>query len=177
MITAPSTISPKSSAPRLIRLAEILACTMPVMVSSIATGMTSAVITAARKFPSSRNRIRITRPAPSSRFFATVCTVASTSWVRSSTVCTTIPGGSERRISVMRASTAAATVRLFSPISISAVPTTTSRPSSLAEPVRRSRPMRTSATSLIRTGTPPRVVTTTLPISSMLSRRPAARTT
>ncbi len=51
MMTAPSTMRPKSSAPRLIRLAEICASTMPVMVISMATGMTSAVITAARMFP------------------------------------------------------------------------------------------------------------------------------
>ena len=37
--------------------------------------------------------------------------------------------------------------------------------------------MRTSAMSLIRTGTPCRVLTTTSPISSMVSRRPVDRTT
>ena len=177
MITAPSTIRPKSSAPRLIRLALIRPWTMPVMVISIATGMTSAVTMAARMLPSSRNRTTTTRAAPSARFLATVLMVASTSTVRSRTVRTSTPGGSERRISPMRASTAAATVRLFSPISIRAVPITTSRPSRLPEPVRRSRPIRTSAMSAILTGTPPRVVTTTRPMSSMVSRRPAARTT
>ncbi len=177
MITAPSTISPKSRAPRLIRLAEIFASTMPVMVISMATGITSAVMIAARMLPSSRNRMTMTRVAPSDRFLATVFTVASTRRVRSRTVWTSTPGGRLLRIWSILASTAAATVRLFSPISISAVPTTTSRPSSLPEPVRRSRPMRTSAMSLIRTGMPPRVATTTLPMSSMFSRRPAARTT
>ncbi len=68
-------------------------------------------------------------------------------------------------------------MRLFSPIRIRAVPMTVSRPSSLAEPVRRSRPIRTAATSRIRTGTPPRLATTTSAIASGLSRRPAARTT
>ena len=119
----------------------------------------------------------MTRAAPSARFLATVLMVASTSRVRLRTVWTSTPGGSVRLMIVMRASTAAATVRLFSPISISAVPITTSRPSSLPDPVRRSRPIRTSAMSEIRTGTPPRVVTTTEPMSSMVSRRPAARTT
>ena len=70
-------------------------------------------------------------------------------------------------ISCILASTAAATVRLFSPISISAVPTTTSCPFSLALPVRSSRPTPTSATSRTRIGTPSRVATTTSPISSM----------
>ncbi|GJD74492.1 hypothetical protein CFIICLFH_2726 [Methylobacterium goesingense] len=151
--------------------------TMPVMVISIATGMTSAVTMAARMLPSSRNRMTMTRAAPSARFLATVLMVASTSTVRLRTVCTSTPGGSERRISVILLSTVAATVRLFSPISIRAVPMTTSRPSSLPDPVRRSRPIRTSEMSEMRTGTPPRVVTTTLPMSSMVSRRPAARTT
>src|SRR3546814_3909239 len=56
MMTAPSTMSPKSSAPRLIRFAEVRVCNMPVSVINIATGMTAAVISAARKLPSSRKR-------------------------------------------------------------------------------------------------------------------------
>ena len=117
----------------------------------------------------------MTRPAPSARFFATVRIVASTSCVRSSKVRITIPGGRVRRIWSRRASTAVATVRLFSPIRIRAVPMTVSRPFSLAEPVRRSRPIRTVAMSRIRTGTEPRLATTTSAIASGLSRRPAAR--
>ena len=70
MITAPSTIRPKSSAPRLIRLAEIRFCTMPVMVISMVSGMTAAVISAARRLPSSTNSTTITSSAPSSRFVA-----------------------------------------------------------------------------------------------------------
>ena len=46
--TAPSTIMPKSSAPRLIRLALTLLVNMPVKVNSIASGITIAVISAAR---------------------------------------------------------------------------------------------------------------------------------
>ena len=53
MITAPSTIRPKSIAPRLIRLPLILVCTMPIAVSSIESGIASAVMSAARKLPSS----------------------------------------------------------------------------------------------------------------------------
>ena len=47
---------------------------------------------------------------------------------------------STRQEAARAASTAAATVRLLAPISITAVPTTTSSPFSLAEPVRSSRP-------------------------------------
>ncbi len=83
MITAPSTIRPKSSAPRLIRLAEIRFCTMPVMVISMVSGMTAAVIRAARRLPSSANSTAITSSAPSIRFVRTVAMVRSTSAVRS----------------------------------------------------------------------------------------------
>ena len=74
---------PKSMAPRLIRLALILFSTMPVMVKSIDSGMTQAVTKAARKLPRIRNSTTTTSSAPSSRFFSTVRTVASTSLVRS----------------------------------------------------------------------------------------------
>ena len=150
---------------------------MPIDVISIASGITSAVISAARKFPSSRNNTATTRRAPSARLRVTVPMLASTSCVRSSTGLTSIPGGSDGTMARRRASTAEETVRLLAPISISAVPTTTSRPFSLALPVRVSPPMETVAMSRIRTGTPPRVETTTAPRSSMLSMRPPERTT
>ena len=67
--------------------------------------------------------------------------VASTSSVRSSTVVISTPGGRDGAIARNRASTAEATVRLLAPISISAVPITTSRPFSLALPVRVSPPI------------------------------------
>ena len=73
--------------------------------------------------------------------------VASTNLVRLSTVLARISGGSVLLISAISASTEAATVRLLAPISISAVPTTTSSPSSLADPVPNSPPIRTVATS------------------------------
>lgn len=74
---------PKSSAPRLIRLALTLAETMPLKVISIDSGITSAVSTAARRLPRKRNSTAITRMAPSSRFFLTVAMALSTSTVRS----------------------------------------------------------------------------------------------
>ncbi len=177
MMTAPSTIRPKSSAPRLIRLALMRPCHMPIAVISMAMGITSAVISAARKLPSSTNSTAITSRAPSERLRATVPMVASTNWVRSSTVSTLTPAGSDGVIARSLASTAADTVRLLAPINIRAVPTTTSRPFSLALPVRVSPPIESDARSRIRTGTPPRVVTTTAPSSSMVSRRPPDRTT
>ena len=73
MMTAPSTMMPKSIAPRLIRLALTLVSTMPVIVNSIDSGMTQAVTIAARMLPRIRNSTAITSSAPSSRFFSTVC--------------------------------------------------------------------------------------------------------
>ena len=72
MMTAPSTMMPKSIAPRLIRLALTLLSTMPVIVNSIDSGMTQAVISAARMLPRIRNSTAITSAAPSMRFFSTV---------------------------------------------------------------------------------------------------------
>ena len=83
IITAPSTISPKSNAPKLIRFALTPVLTIPVIVASIARGMTAAVMMAARMLPNSKNRTTITSNAPSIRFFRTVLMALSTSAVRS----------------------------------------------------------------------------------------------
>ena len=83
MITAPSTMSPKSSAPRLMRLPLTRASTMPVIVNSIDSGITSVVASAARKLPSSANSTAMTSSAPSNKFVRTVAMVLSTSVVRS----------------------------------------------------------------------------------------------
>ncbi len=83
MITAPSTIKPKSSAPKLIKLADTSVLTMPDIVASIAKGITAAVISAARTFPSKTNSTTMTSKAPSTRFFCTVSMVLSTRLVLS----------------------------------------------------------------------------------------------
>ncbi len=92
-ITAPSTISPKSIAPRLIKLPDTLLLTIPVMANNILNGMTSAVINAARIFPSNKNNTTMTSRAPSNRFFCTVLSVLSTNVVRSYTASATMPSG------------------------------------------------------------------------------------
>ena len=108
--------------------ADLRSRTMPVTVISIDSGMTQRRRRAPRgMLPSSRNSTTMTSSAPSSRFFSTVAIVASTSvgavvdrarhhafgqrCARSPSAC---------------AATRCATVRLFSPISIIAVPSTTS---------------------------------------------------
>ena len=55
MMTAPSTISPEIDGAETIRLALIRPCNIPVAVISIATGMTSAAMNAARNLPSITN--------------------------------------------------------------------------------------------------------------------------
>ena len=80
-------------------------------------------------------------------------------------------------ISFILASTAARTVRLLAPISISAVPITTSWPFLLALPVRSSRPIADLGDVPETHRNAARVDRTTSPMSSMVSRRPAVRTT
>ncbi len=76
----------------------------------------------------------------------------------------------------MRLSTACATVRLFSPISSTAVPSTASRPLLVAAPVRSSLPLSMAATSRKRTGVPLGLAMTTLPMSAASRNCPGART-
>ena len=83
MITAPSTIKPKSNAPRLIKLADTPACAIPVIVINMEIGITAAVMRAARKFPSRINNTTITKSAPSTRFLVTVAIALSTNVVLS----------------------------------------------------------------------------------------------
>ena len=174
--TAPSTMIPKSSAPRLIRFALTFALTIPVKVISIDSGITSAVISAARMLPRNRNSTAITSTAPSSRFFFTVATAFSTSTVRSYTGIAFTPAGSVRFTSSIFAATAFDTVRLFSPINMNTVPSTTSSPFDVAAPVRSSRPTSTTPTSFIRTGTPPTLVSTMFAMSSTVRAWPGTRT-
>ena len=76
----------------------------------------------------------MTRIAPFGEVVADRAMVASTSFVRFETVLACDVGRKRLAIASILSSTAAATVRLFAPISIRAVPTTTSSPFSLALP-------------------------------------------
>ena len=78
----------------------------------------------------------MTSTAPSDRFLATVLIVELTSSVRLSTGWITTSGGSDALIVLSFSATAVDTTRLFSPIRMIAVPTTTSVPFSEAEPMR-----------------------------------------
>ena len=79
MITAPSIIIPKSSAPKLIRLASIPNIYIIDMVKSSASGITEAITRADRISPSSISTISITIVAPKIRFSTIVKEVFATS--------------------------------------------------------------------------------------------------
>ena len=72
MMTAASTIRPKSIAPRLIRFAEMPKYCMPMMAHSIASGIADETIRPARSCSRNRNRTAITTTPPSIRFFTAV---------------------------------------------------------------------------------------------------------
>ncbi len=82
-MTAPSTIRPKSIAPRLIKFPDTRLLTMPVTANNMLNGITKAVISAARILPNIKNNTTTTSKAPSNKFFCTVLRVLSTSVVRS----------------------------------------------------------------------------------------------
>ena len=72
MTTEPSTIRPKSMAPRLIRLAETPKVFIPRKLNSMDSGITAATISAARRSPRNRSRTTTTRTPPSNRLLRTV---------------------------------------------------------------------------------------------------------
>ena len=78
--TEPSTMMPKSMAPRLSRLAAIANWYMPSSAKSIASGMASATRSPARMFPSNTKSTRMTSAAPASR----LCSTVPMTWVVSS---------------------------------------------------------------------------------------------
>ncbi len=81
--TEPSTIRPKSMAPRLIRFPDSPARRIPVNATSIESGIAELTMRPARRFPSRRSSTTTTSRPPSTRFVATVRIVRRTSSVRS----------------------------------------------------------------------------------------------
>ena len=83
MMTELSTMSPKSIAPRLMRLAAMPTWSMPLKAKSIDSGIASATMRPARRLPRKTNSTATTRIAPTERFSWTVLMTWSTSSVRS----------------------------------------------------------------------------------------------
>ncbi len=82
-ITVESATMPKSTAPIEIRFAGVPVATMPQNAASSASGMFSAVISAARQLPRNKRRMMVTSPMPTSTFSSTVCVVSATRLPRS----------------------------------------------------------------------------------------------
>jgi len=82
-MTAPSTMMPKSIAPRESKLAGMPRQVRPIKVANSDSGMMTATMAAARKLPRKSSSTKVTSIAPSARFLKTVWRVVSMSQVRS----------------------------------------------------------------------------------------------
>ncbi len=167
MITPPSIIIPKSSAPRLIRLASIPKMYINDNVKSNDKGMMEAIIIAVRRFPRISKTTRITITHPNSRFSKTVIVVRPISSLRSTMGLIKIPSGRVSCTSATLLCTALITFFESAFLSIIIWPITFS-PSPLAvmAPKRFACPNCTTAISPISTGIPFLFFTTILRMSS-----------
>ena len=80
--TAPSTMIPKSIAPRDIKLPESSVACMGIRANSIESGMAAETISPPRRLPSRSSSTSTTKTPPSIKFVATVRMVRLTSRVR-----------------------------------------------------------------------------------------------
>ena len=130
IITAPSTIKPKSRAPRLIRFPLTPNIFMRIMAKSMANGITDATIKPARQFPRNNTNTKITIKAPSIRLLRTVWMALLTILVRSRKGSMIMPSGKVFLMSLIRSFTSWITWLLLAPLSIITIAPATS-PSSL----------------------------------------------
>ena len=93
IITAPSTIIPKSIAPKLIRLAHTLNTFIKINANSKDSGIVEATIKPPRQLPNKKMRTKITIKAPSIRFVATVEVVSPINLLLSKRGSITTPSG------------------------------------------------------------------------------------
>ena len=130
IITAPSTINPKSSAPKLIRFPVTPKRFIMPMANSMDSGITEATISPALRFPRKKTRINKTIIAPSSKLVFTVPKVRLTNLVRSRKVLISTPSGRVFSICFMRSSICPITFAAFAPFNMSTTAPETS-PSSI----------------------------------------------
>ena len=93
IITAPSTINPKSIAPKLIKLPLTPNKLIKLTANNNANGITEATINPALQFPIKSTKIKITINAPSMRFVLTVEIALFTNLDRSRYDSIIIPSG------------------------------------------------------------------------------------
>ena len=130
IMTAPSTINPKSNAPKLIRFPLTPNKFIIMTAKSKESGITEATKIPALKFPRNNTRTKMTMRAPSSKFFETVLMALLTIFVRSKKGSITTPSGNVFSICIIFSFTLSMTRLLLSPFNIITMPPATS-PSSL----------------------------------------------
>ena len=176
MITAESTIIPKSMAPRLIKFPSMPKVRIIPKAKSILSGMTLATTRPARQFPRKMMSTKMTIRPPSMRLCAMVPSTLSTRSVRSMNGSMITPSGNDFCICLIRSFTFLLTSWKFSPLSMMAIPATTSpSPFRVTAPKRVACPSCTLAMSPILTGTPPMVFTVMLAMSSNVFATPIPR--
>ena len=134
MITAPSTIIPKSMAPRLIRFAQTPVAFIKMNANNKDKGIREAVINPPLKLPSKNTNTNTTINAPSIRFLATVLVVLPINSLRSTMGSICNPSGNEFCISAIRSRTLFTVAFGFEPFSIMMIPPTASSPSCVKAP-------------------------------------------
>ena len=133
IITAPSTIIPKSIAPKLIKFPLTPKAFIKITAKSMDNGITEATINPARRFPRNNISTNITINAPSNKFLVTVPIALSTNFPLSIKASATTPSGRVLLICSIFSFTLSTTALEFSPLSISTNPQTISPFPSLVE--------------------------------------------
>ena len=95
IITAPSTIIPKSIAPKLIRFAQTSKTFININANNKDNGIVEATIKPPRQFPKRKIRTKITIKAPSIRLVETVDVVSAISLLRSNKGSMVTPSGKD----------------------------------------------------------------------------------
>ena len=95
IITAPSTMIPKSIAPRLIRFAHTSNTFIRINANNRERGMVDATINPPLQLPSKKTKMKITINAPSIRLVLTVPVVLAINLLRSSNGSMMTPSGSD----------------------------------------------------------------------------------
>ena len=126
IITAPSTMIPKSMAPRLIRLAQTSKMFIRIKANKSDNGIVEATINPPRQFPSRMMSTKMTMSPPSSKLLVTVEVVSDISSLRSRNGFIDTPSGRDFSIWVILSFTFSTTSLEFAPFSIITIPPTVS---------------------------------------------------
>ena len=154
-MTEQSTSKPKSTAPKLIKLAEIPTKFIILKVMSMVIGITDATSNPALILPMSITNTKMTINPPSNKFFSTVLMDLSMSLVLSINAEMAKPSGNDFSTCCIRSFTPLIVASESAPLSINTIPPTASdSPLRVMAPYLMACPKPTSAMSLTSTGTP-----------------------